>query len=135
MSEAVAVAGLKSFGRTRALEVSTVSVEAGEVHGFLGPNGAGETTTIRVLPGLLRTDAGTARLLGGDPRADAEALHRRPAYVPGGHPAVAGAHGGRDHRPARAPAGGPRSRAPRHAAGALRPGRGPERACSRATAT
>ena len=53
------------------------------MHGFLGPNGSGKSTTIRVLLGLLRPDAGTARLLGGDPWADAPALHRRLAYVPG----------------------------------------------------
>jgi ABC-2 type transport system ATP-binding protein len=53
------------------------------VHGFLGPNGAGKTTTLRVLLGLLRADAGVARLLDGDPWRDAVALHRRLAYVPG----------------------------------------------------
>jgi ABC-2 type transport system ATP-binding protein len=58
-------------------------VARGEVHGFLGPNGAGKTTTLRILLGLLRADAGTARLLGGDPWREATALHRRIAYVPG----------------------------------------------------
>jgi ABC-2 type transport system ATP-binding protein len=53
------------------------------VHGFLGPNGAGKSTTIRVLLGLVRSDSGTARLLGGDPWHDAVALHRQIAYVPG----------------------------------------------------
>ena len=53
------------------------------MHGFLGPNGAGKSTTIRVLLGLVRADAGTARLLGGDPWHDAVALHRQIAYVPG----------------------------------------------------
>jgi ABC-2 type transport system ATP-binding protein len=53
------------------------------VHGFLGPNGAGKTTTIRILLGLMRADAGSARLLGGDPWTDATTLHRRLAYVPG----------------------------------------------------
>jgi ABC-2 type transport system ATP-binding protein len=81
---AVAVTGLvKSFGRTRALDGLNLAVGFGEVHGFLGPNGAGKTTTIRILLGLLRSDRGEARLLGGDPWADAVLLHRRLAYVPG----------------------------------------------------
>jgi ABC-2 type transport system ATP-binding protein len=84
MTTAIDVTGLvKSFGRTRALDGLDLSVALGEVHGFLGPNGAGKTTTLRVLLGLLRADAGTARLLGGDPWRDATALHRRLAYLPG----------------------------------------------------
>src|SRR5579859_2849449 len=84
MNDAIDVAGLrKSFGRTVALDGLDLTVTSGEVHGFLGPNGAGKTTTIRILLGLLRSDGGTARLLGGDPWADATALHRRLAYVPG----------------------------------------------------
>jgi ABC-2 type transport system ATP-binding protein len=73
----------KSFGRFRALRGLDLTVRRGEVHGFLGPNGAGKSTTIRVLLGLLRADAGTVRLLGGDPWRDVVALHRRLAYVPG----------------------------------------------------
>ncbi|ADG73170.1 ABC transporter related protein [Cellulomonas flavigena DSM 20109] len=73
----------KSFGRFRALDGLDLEVERGQVHGFLGPNGAGKSTTIRVLLGLLRADAGTVRLLGGDPWVDVVALHRRLAYVPG----------------------------------------------------
>ncbi|MFF4265188.1 ABC transporter ATP-binding protein [Streptomyces virginiae] len=84
MTKAISVAGLhKAFGRTHALDGLDLSVTTGEVHGFLGPNGAGKSTTIRVLLGLLRADSGTAELLGGDPWADAVALHRRVAYVPG----------------------------------------------------
>ncbi|MET9697047.1 ABC transporter ATP-binding protein [Streptomyces sp. NPDC006529] len=84
MTKAISVAGLhKSFGRTHALDGLDLSVAAGEVHGFLGPNGSGKSTTIRVLLGLLRADSGSAVLLGGDPWADAVALHRRVAYVPG----------------------------------------------------
>ena len=80
----IEVAGLvKSFGRTRALDGLDLTVDAGEVHGFLGPNGSGKTTTIRVLLGLIRAGGGSARLLGGDPWAEATALHRRLAYVPG----------------------------------------------------
>jgi ABC-2 type transport system ATP-binding protein len=84
MTVAIDVAGLrKSYGKAVALDGLDLNVEQGEVHGFLGPNGAGKTTTIRVLLGLLRADGGTARLLGGDPWAEATSLHRRLAYVPG----------------------------------------------------
>ena len=84
MTEAIAVSGLrKSYGKTVALDGLDLSVAEGEVHGFLGPNGSGKTTTIRILLGLLRAGGGTARLLGGDPWSDATALHRRLAYVPG----------------------------------------------------
>src|SRR5512133_2167478 len=80
----ISISGLvKTFGPTRALDGLDLEVRTGEVHGFLGPNGAGKTTTLRVLLGLLRADAGTVRLLGGDPWDDAVALHRRLAYVPG----------------------------------------------------
>ncbi|MEU6662471.1 ABC transporter ATP-binding protein [Streptomyces sp. NPDC046821] len=83
-SAAIEVSALhKSFGRTHALDGLDLEVGTGEVHGFLGPNGAGKSTTIRVLLGLLRADSGAVRLLGGDPWADAVALHRRVAYVPG----------------------------------------------------
>ncbi|WP_166139463.1 ABC transporter ATP-binding protein [Nocardioides ochotonae] len=81
---AVQVEGLvKTFGRVRALDGLDLQVRPGEVHGFLGPNGSGKSTTIRVLLGLLRADAGQVRLLGGDPWRDAATLHERLAYVPG----------------------------------------------------
>ncbi|MBM0258867.1 ABC transporter ATP-binding protein [Micromonospora sp. 4G55] len=84
METPIAVTGLvKTYGRIRALDGLDLSVRAGEVHGFLGPNGSGKSTTIRVLLGLLRADAGAVRLLDGDPWRDAVALHRRLAYVPG----------------------------------------------------
>ncbi|ROO86491.1 ABC-2 type transport system ATP-binding protein [Actinocorallia herbida] len=84
MSDVIEVSGLvKDFGPTRALDGLDLAVRPGEVHGFLGPNGSGKSTTIRALLGLLRTDGGTARLLGGDPWKDATRLHRRLAYVPG----------------------------------------------------
>lgn len=80
----ITVRGLvKSFGATRALDGLDLTVRRGEVHGFLGPNGAGKSTTIRVLLGLIRKDAGEARLFGEDPWAKAADLHRRLAYVPG----------------------------------------------------
>jgi ABC-2 type transport system ATP-binding protein len=74
---------VKTFGSTRALDGLDLRVDAGTVHGFLGPNGSGKTTTIRVLLGLLRADSGRATLFGGDPWSDAVTLHRRLAYVPG----------------------------------------------------
>ncbi len=84
MTDAISVTGLvKTFGHVRALDGLDLAVPTGEVHGFLGPNGSGKSTTIRVLLGLLRADAGRVTLLGGDPWADAVDLHRRLAYVPG----------------------------------------------------
>lgn len=84
MADVIDAEGLtKRFGAFTALDGLDLRVRTGEVHGFLGPNGSGKTTAIRVLLGLMRADAGSARLLGGDPWADATALHRRLAYVPG----------------------------------------------------
>jgi polyether ionophore transport system ATP-binding protein len=84
MAPAIEITGLvKAFGSFRALDELDLEVHPGEVHGFLGPNGSGKSTTIRVILGLLRADAGHVSLLGGDPWRDAVDLHRRLAYVPG----------------------------------------------------
>ncbi len=84
MGDVIEVSRLvKDFGRFRALDGLDLTVRVGEVHGFLGPNGAGKSTTLRILLGMLRATSGTVRLLEGDPWADATALHRRLAYVPG----------------------------------------------------
>jgi ABC-2 type transport system ATP-binding protein len=84
MTGAVTTSGLmKTFGPARALNGLDLAVTTGEEHGFLGPNGAGKSTAIRVLLGLLRADAGHVEVLGTNPWADAVALHRRLAYVPG----------------------------------------------------
>ena len=81
---AIEIEGLtKSFGRVHALRGLDLQVPAGQVTGFLGPNGSGKTTTIRILLGLLRADAGRATVLGGDPWSEAVRLHKDIAYVPG----------------------------------------------------
>lgn len=74
---------VKTFGPTRALDGLDLEVRSGEVHGFLGPNGAGKTVTMRILLGLIAAGGGSVRLFERDPWADAVALHRRLAYVPG----------------------------------------------------
>ncbi|MGQ0615522.1 MAG: ATP-binding cassette domain-containing protein [Acidimicrobiia bacterium] len=72
---AVEATGLvKSFGETRAVDGVDLSVRRGSVYGVLGPNGAGKTTTIRMLATLIRPDAGSARVLGHDIVADADAV-------------------------------------------------------------
>ena len=58
---------VKTFGSVRALDGVHLTVNRGEVHGFLGPNGSGKTTTLRVLLGFIRADSGHARILGADP--------------------------------------------------------------------
>lgn len=74
---------VKDFGSFRALNKLNLTVNKGEVHGFLGPNGSGKSTTIRILLGLLKKTSGNATLLGSDPWKDAVELHKNIAYVPG----------------------------------------------------
>ena len=67
---AVALSGVvKRFGSVEALRGIDLTVERGEIVAILGPNGAGKTTAISLLLGLRRPDAGTVRVLGGDPEA------------------------------------------------------------------
>jgi ABC-2 type transport system ATP-binding protein len=72
----------KRFGGTVAVSDLSLRVEAGEVMGFLGPNGSGKTTTIRLLMGLLRPSAGRAAILGRDCHTDAVALKHDVGYLP-----------------------------------------------------
>lgn len=73
----------KSFGPVRALDGLSLNVEHSECFGFIGANGAGKSTMLRVLVDLLRPDSGTVRVLGGDPRSDGPSLRTRIGYVPG----------------------------------------------------
>ena len=81
---AITTTGLsKRFGRSVALDALDLEIVRGEVFGFLGPNGSGKTTTIRLLLGLLRPSAGTASVFGLDPWSQPVELHRRLSFVPG----------------------------------------------------
>jgi ABC-2 type transport system ATP-binding protein len=71
-----------AFGDVRAVDGVSLHVEAGSTVVLLGPNGAGKTTTISCLVGLRRPDAGSVRVLGLDPVADARALRRRIGVMP-----------------------------------------------------
>ena len=59
-----------------------LSVNAGEVYALLGGNGAGKSTTLAVLMGLLRPASGSVRVMGLDPATQADAVRRRIAYLP-----------------------------------------------------
>ncbi len=67
----------RHFGPTRAVHRLTLEVPAGILFGFLGPNAAGKTTTIRLLLGLLEPTEGRAEVLGFDTRTHAEAIRQR----------------------------------------------------------
>ncbi|HLM05293.1 MAG TPA: ATP-binding cassette domain-containing protein [Blastococcus sp.] len=72
---AIEATGLvKSFGSTTAVAGIDLAVPAGTIYGVLGPNGAGKTTTIRMLATLIAPDAGSARVLGHDIVAEADAV-------------------------------------------------------------
>jgi ABC-2 type transport system ATP-binding protein len=83
----------KRFGRQVAVNAVDLAVPRGAVYGFLGPNGSGKTTTIRMLLGLIRPTAGTHRLLGEPvPERAASVLPRVGALVegPAFHPYLSG---------------------------------------------
>jgi ABC-2 type transport system ATP-binding protein len=73
----------KRYGSTLALDQLDLSVAEGEVYGYLGPNGSGKTTTIRLLLGLHRPSSGRAELFGVDAWGDPVSAHERVAYVAG----------------------------------------------------
>jgi len=79
---AIDVKGLtKRFGKKLAVDHIDIAVPEGEVWGFLGPNGSGKTTTIRMLCGLLHADEGQGTCLGLDIRTRSEAIKRQVGYM------------------------------------------------------
>jgi ABC-2 type transport system ATP-binding protein len=72
----------KRYGRFTALDRLNLTVERGEILGFVGPNGAGKTTTIKILVGLARPSAGWARVAGADCVAEARRIKRLVGYMP-----------------------------------------------------
>ena len=80
---AIQAAGLgKRFGRIQAVDGLNLAVEAGEVFALVGPDGAGKTTTIRMLCGILDPDQGQARVLGRDSVRQAEEIKEHIGYMP-----------------------------------------------------
>jgi ABC-2 type transport system ATP-binding protein len=72
---------VKKFGDFTAVDHVTFAIERGEVVGYLGPNGSGKTTTMRMLLGLLRPTSGTARVLGFDIAQQAERVRPLVGYM------------------------------------------------------
>jgi ABC-2 type transport system ATP-binding protein len=71
----------RRFGEVTAVDTVDLEIPAGQIYGFLGPNGSGKTTTIRMLCGLLTPSAGNASVLGMDIPAEAEQLRHRIGYM------------------------------------------------------
>ena len=82
MSLAIDVRHLnKTFGAKAVVRDVAISVEAGRICGFLGPNGSGKTTTLRILCGLLRPDSGEGTCLGFDILRETDQIKRRTGYM------------------------------------------------------
>jgi ABC-2 type transport system ATP-binding protein len=72
----------KRYGDFVALDRLNLTVERGQILGFVGPNGAGKTTAIKILVGLMRPSGGSARIAGADCVADARKIKRLVGYMP-----------------------------------------------------
>jgi ABC-2 type transport system ATP-binding protein len=81
-SIAIDVKGLtKSFGTKTVVKGLDMKVARGQIYGFLGPNGSGKTTTLRMLCGLLTPDAGSGTCLGYDIRTESDLIKQRVGYM------------------------------------------------------
>ena len=72
---------VKRFGDRTVVDHVSMTVQPGEIAGFLGPNGSGKTTTIRLMCGLLTPDGGEGQVLGHDIRRDGAAIKREVGYM------------------------------------------------------
>ena len=82
MTLAIDVRGLnKSFGDKHVVQDVSIQVAEGRICGFLGPNGSGKTTTLRMLCGLLTPDSGQGTCLGFDILTEADEIKRRTGYM------------------------------------------------------
>ncbi len=86
----------KRFGDRQAVRPFAAAIAAGEVTGLLGPNGSGKSTFLRTLVGLVRPDAGRARVAGVELAGDGTAVRRHATYMPG-EAALYGELSGRRH--------------------------------------
>ena len=82
MTLAIDVQGLsKRFGSLQTVDNVSLQIEQGHITGFLGPNGSGKTTSLRMLCGLLTPDSGSGQVLGLDFPREAEAIKRQTGYM------------------------------------------------------
>jgi ABC-2 type transport system ATP-binding protein len=83
LQSAIVVEGLtKSFPGVRAVDALSFDVHAGEIFGLVGPDGAGKTTTLRMLAGIMPPDAGTATVAGFNVALDPEGAKHALSYMP-----------------------------------------------------
>src|SRR5262249_404230 len=79
---AIRAQGLRrSFGKLVAVDGLDFAIEEGEIFGLVGPDGAGKSTTMRLLTGILSADSGTAEVAGCDVKRDAGRLKHRIGYM------------------------------------------------------
>src|SRR5690554_8056996 len=71
----------KNYGRLKAVDGVSLKVEKGEIYGFVGVNGAGKSTTIRLLLGMLTPDKGAARLFGEKVSPGTKDLWKKVGYI------------------------------------------------------
>ena len=86
MSQAAPILSARSlsraFGQNQALDGLSLELHAGEMYGLVGPDGAGKTTTMRILAGMMSADGGEVQVLGMDPRSTKPELRTAVGYMP-----------------------------------------------------